>query len=167
MVLHQVKNWKMQGCFMQFLHLIFVKKFQLQLQGTSPPDPHRGRCPWTPTGGLLRPQAPTFQLTFPFLIPMPVYSSPSKEVVYFAGVWLWKVENHQVRLATWCGQEQTRGMLCLPIVFMWVLTFCFTCFSLFILCVCVAMSQSHALKCMLVHTHAHRYTYMYHKQTKT
>ena len=45
MVLHQVKNWqnwKMQGCFMQFLRLIFVKKLQ----------------------------APAFQLTFPFLIPM-------------------------------------------------------------------------------------------------
>ena len=45
MVLHQVKNCKVQGCFMQFLRLIFVKKLQLQ--------------------------APTFQLTFPFLIPMP------------------------------------------------------------------------------------------------
>ena len=57
MVLHQVKNWqnwKMQGCFMQFLHLIFVKK--LQLQGASL-------------------QAPTFQLTFPFLIPMPAVAA--------------------------------------------------------------------------------------------
>ena len=38
MVLHQVKNWqnwKMQGCFMQFLRLIFVKKLQLR-----PLDPH-------------------------------------------------------------------------------------------------------------------------------
>ena len=51
MVLRQVKNWqnwKMQGCFMQFLRLLFVEKLQLQ------------------------PQAPTFQLTFLFLIPMPV-----------------------------------------------------------------------------------------------
>ena len=37
----------MQGCFMQFLRLIFVKKLQ----------------------------APTFQLTFPFLIPMPDFAS--------------------------------------------------------------------------------------------
>ena len=43
---------------MQFLRLIFVKK--LQLQGASPLDPH-----WGPS------VAPTFQLTFPFLIPMP------------------------------------------------------------------------------------------------
>ena len=42
------QNWKMQGCFMQLLRPVFVK--QLQLQGA---------------------QAPTFQLTFPFLIPMP------------------------------------------------------------------------------------------------
>ena len=79
-VLYEVKNWqnwKMQGCFMQFLRLIFVKK----LQGALPPDPHGGVAPWTPTGGvapwtptggLLRPQPPTFQLTFPFLIPIPV-----------------------------------------------------------------------------------------------
>ena len=49
MVLHQVKNrqnWKMQGCFMQFLRLIFVKK--LQLQRASPPDLHQGRCPLGP-----------------------------------------------------------------------------------------------------------------------
>ena len=48
---------------MQFLRLIFVKK--LQLQGASPPDPDRGRYPLAPQ------KAPTFQLTFPFLIPMP------------------------------------------------------------------------------------------------
>ena len=56
MVLHQVKNWqnwKMQGCFMQFLHLIFVKK--LQLQGALPPGPPLGTC--------CNPQVPTFQLT--------------------------------------------------------------------------------------------------------
>ena len=46
---------------MQFLRLIFVKK--LQLQGALPPDP--------PLGAFCGPQAPTFQLTFPFLIPMP------------------------------------------------------------------------------------------------
>ena len=53
-VLHQVKNWqnwKMQGCFMQFLRLVFVKKLQLQLQGVSPPDPHRGCCPLDPHWG--------------------------------------------------------------------------------------------------------------------
>ena len=67
MVLHQVRNWqnwKMQGCCMQFLRLIFVKKLQLQLQGSSPPDP----------------QAPTFQLTFPFLIPMPGHSTLTEEM---------------------------------------------------------------------------------------
>ena len=53
---------KMQGCFMQFLHLIFVKK--LQLQGALPPDPHWGCCPWTPTGGLLRPPGPHFSADF-------------------------------------------------------------------------------------------------------
>ena len=41
---------------MQFLRLIFVRK----LQGALPPDPH-----WGPSA------APSFQLTFPFLIPMP------------------------------------------------------------------------------------------------
>ena len=53
MVLHQVKNrqnWKMQGCLMQFLHLIFVKKLQLQ----------RAIAPWTPTGGVLWPSGPHF-----------------------------------------------------------------------------------------------------------
>ena len=64
MVLHQVKNWKMQGCFMQFLSLISVKKLQLKLQGASPD-----------------PQAPTFQLTFPFLIPMPVYSHTHEQTL--------------------------------------------------------------------------------------
>ena len=59
----------MQGCFMQFLHLIFVKK----LQGALPPDPNWGHCPLDPPlGTFCGPQAPTFQLTFPFLIPMPV-----------------------------------------------------------------------------------------------
>ena len=48
---------------MQFLRLIFVKKLQLQLQGASPPGP--------PLGAFCGPQAPTFHLTFPFLIPMP------------------------------------------------------------------------------------------------
>ena len=65
MVLHQVKNWqnwKMQGCFMQFLRLIFVKKLQ-GAGGALPPEP--------PLGAFCGPQAPTFQLTFPFLIPMP------------------------------------------------------------------------------------------------
>ena len=65
---------KMQGCFMQFLLLIFVKK--LQLQGASPPDPHLGHCPWTPTGGvapwtptggLLRPPGPHFSADFSIL----------------------------------------------------------------------------------------------------
>ena len=54
MVLRQVKNWqnwKIQGCFMQFLRLVFVKKLQ----------------------------APAFQLTFPFLIPMP------EEILHFCG----------------------------------------------------------------------------------
>ena len=53
---------------MQFLRLIFVKK----LQGFRPLTPTRGVAPWIPTEGLLRPPGPTFQLTFPFLIPMPV-----------------------------------------------------------------------------------------------
>ena len=38
MVLHQVKNWqnwKMQGCFMQFLRLFLLKSFSFP-----PPDPH-------------------------------------------------------------------------------------------------------------------------------
>ena len=53
---------------MQFLRLIFVKK----LQGALPPDPHWGRCPLDPHWGPSAvPPAPTFQLTFPFLIPMP------------------------------------------------------------------------------------------------
>ena len=56
---------KMQGCFMQFLRLIFVKK--LQLQGASPPDPHRVCCPWTPTEGLLRPPGPHFSADFSIL----------------------------------------------------------------------------------------------------
>ena len=72
-VLHQVKNWqnwKMQDCFMQFLRLIFVKK--LQLQGALPPDSHQEYCPLEPLrGAFCGPQAPTFQLTFPFFIPMP------------------------------------------------------------------------------------------------
>ena len=83
MVLHQVKNWqnwKLQGCFMQFLRLIFVKK----LQGASLPDPHRGRCPldphWglsaappgalppgPPLGGFLRPPGPHFSADFSIL----------------------------------------------------------------------------------------------------
>ena len=53
MVLHQVKNWKMQGCFMQFLRLVFVKK----LKGDLPPDLHWGRCPldphWGPSAGKI------------------------------------------------------------------------------------------------------------------
>ena len=56
MVLHQVKNWqnwKMQGCFVQFLRLIFVKKLQLR--------------PLTPTGGLLRPPDPHFSADFSIL----------------------------------------------------------------------------------------------------
>ena len=56
MVLHQVKNWqnwKMQGCFMQFLRLIFVKKLQL--------------CPLTPTRGLLQPPDPHFSADFSLL----------------------------------------------------------------------------------------------------
>ena len=67
MVLHQLKNWqnwKIQSCFMHFLRLIFVKK--LKLQGASPP--------WHPLGTFCGPQAPTFQLTFPFLTPMPAFS---------------------------------------------------------------------------------------------
>ena len=66
MVLHQVKNWqnwKMQGCFMQFLHLIFVKK----LEGASPRDPIWGVAPWTPTGGLLQPPGPHFSADFSIL----------------------------------------------------------------------------------------------------
>ena len=56
MVLHQVQNWqnwKMQGCFMQFLHLIFVKKLQLR--------------PLTPTRGFLRPPDPHFSADFSIL----------------------------------------------------------------------------------------------------
>ena len=61
---------KMQGCFMQFLHLIFVKK--LQLQGALSPGPPLGALPpGPPLEPFCGPQAPTFQLTFPFLIPMP------------------------------------------------------------------------------------------------
>ena len=71
MVLHQVKNWqnwKMQGCFMQFLRLIFVRK----LQGALPPDPPPGALPpGPPLGAFCGPKAPTFPLTFPFLIPVP------------------------------------------------------------------------------------------------
>ena len=66
MVLHQVKNWqnwKMQGCFMQFLRLIFVRK----LQGALPPDPTRGVAPWIPTGGLLWPPGPHFSADFSIL----------------------------------------------------------------------------------------------------
>ena len=47
---------------MQFLRLIFVKK----LQGALPPGP--------PLEAAEGAQAPTFQLTFPFLIPMPVFN---------------------------------------------------------------------------------------------
>ena len=67
MVLHQVKNWqnwKMQGCFMQFLGLIFVKKLQLQLH---PLTPTGGIAPWTSTGGLLRPPGPHFSADFSIL----------------------------------------------------------------------------------------------------
>ena len=53
------QNWKMQGCFMQFLHLIFCWKASA-------------------SGGFA--QAPTFQLTFPFLIPMPAYVSLLKQL---------------------------------------------------------------------------------------
>ena len=53
MVLHQVKNWKMQGCFMQFLRLVFVKKLQLR--------------PLTPTRSLLRPPDPHFSADFSIL----------------------------------------------------------------------------------------------------
>ena len=60
---------------MQFLRLIFVRK----LQGASPPDPHRGRCPLHPHWGpSAAPKAPTFQLTFPFLIPMPDIAQDSE-----------------------------------------------------------------------------------------
>ena len=67
MVLHQVKhwqNWKMQGCFMQFLRLIFVKKGSAS----------EGFAPWPPLEAFCDPQTPTFQLTFPLLIPMPALS---------------------------------------------------------------------------------------------
>ena len=67
MVLHKVKhwqNWKVQGCFMQFLHLIFVKK----LQGASPPlTPTGAVAPWTPTGGRRRPPGPHFSADFSIL----------------------------------------------------------------------------------------------------
>ena len=55
----------MQGCFMQFLRLIFVKK--LQLQGSSPPGPHQGRCPLDPHWGLLRPPGPHLSADFSIL----------------------------------------------------------------------------------------------------
>ena len=53
---------KMQGCFMQFLRLIFVKK--LQLQGALLPDPTRSVAPWTSTGGRRRPPGPHFSADF-------------------------------------------------------------------------------------------------------
>ena len=68
MVLHQVKhwqNWKMQGCFMQFLRLIFVKK--LQLQGAKPPDPHQGCCPLDPHWGPSATPRPQFSADFSIL----------------------------------------------------------------------------------------------------
>ena len=70
---------KMQGCFMQFLRLIFVKKLQLRglrlltpTGGVAPGPPPGALPPGPPLGSFCGPQAPTFQLTFPFLIPMPV-----------------------------------------------------------------------------------------------
>ena len=53
----------MQGCFMQFLGLIFVRK----LQGALPLTPIRGVAPWTPTGGLLQPPGPHFSADFSIL----------------------------------------------------------------------------------------------------
>ena len=55
---------------MQFLHLIFVKKLQLQLQATLPPDPHQGRCPLDPHWGpsaAPRPPGPHFSADFSIL----------------------------------------------------------------------------------------------------
>ena len=86
MVLHQVKNWqnwKMQGCFMQFLRLIFVKKLQIQLQGASPPHPHRGRCPldphWGPSAAPCPPPhpPPPFSADFSIFNSHACYSSSS------------------------------------------------------------------------------------------
>ena len=33
----------------------------LQLLGASHPDPHQGRCPWTPLGAFSSPQTPRLQ----------------------------------------------------------------------------------------------------------
>ena len=66
MVLHQVKNWqnwKIQGCFMQFLRLIFVRK----LQGASPSDPHWECCPLDPHWGSSAAPSPHFSADFSIL----------------------------------------------------------------------------------------------------
>ena len=67
MVLHQVKNW--QNWKMHFLRLIFVSASASGGFTTWPPP--GALPPGPPLGAFCGPQAPTFQLTFPFLIPMP------------------------------------------------------------------------------------------------
>ena len=54
-----------------FLCAVFTSCFCLKKKtsasGASPPDPHRGRCPLDPSGGLLRPPGPYFSADFSIL----------------------------------------------------------------------------------------------------